>query len=77
MIIGQGTLSCCRSNQTGRIEACTIQAFQSVYQAGQERVLDHVRDVLCEQAGPLLILVDVGCHELLVESELPGPGEKT
>jgi hypothetical protein len=25
----------------------------------------------------LLILGDVGCHELLVQSELPGPGEKT
>ena len=76
MIIGQGTLSCCRSNQTGRIEACTIQAFQSVYQAGQERVLDHVRDPFHEKVSPLLILGDVGCRELLVQSVLPGPGEK-
>jgi hypothetical protein len=47
-----------------------------VHEARQEGVLDHVRDLLGEQVGPLLILSDFGCHELLVESVLPGPGEK-
>jgi hypothetical protein len=48
-----------------------------VHQARQERVLDQVRDLLGEQFRPLLILGDVGCHELLFESQLPGPGEKS
>jgi len=60
----------------GRIEACPIQAFQSVYQAGQERILDHVWDPFHEEIRPLLILGDVCCHELLVQSQLPGPGEE-
>jgi hypothetical protein len=76
VIIGQRTLGCCRSNECGRIEARPIQAFQSVYQARQERILDQVRDLFHEEVPPLLILRDVGCYELLVKSVLPGPGEK-
>jgi hypothetical protein len=77
VIIGERSFGCCGSDETGRIEACTIQAFQSVYQAGQERILDHVRDPFHEEVRPLLILGEVRCHELLVQSELPGPAEKT
>jgi hypothetical protein len=76
VIIGQGSVGCCRSNECGRIEARTIQAFQPVYQAGQERILDQVGDLFHEEVRPLLILGDVGCHELLVQSVLPGSGEK-
>jgi hypothetical protein len=61
MIIGQWSFGCCRLNECGRVDAYAIQVFQSVYQAGHERVLDHVRDLLGEQLCPLLILNDVGC----------------
>jgi hypothetical protein len=76
VIIGQGSFGCGRLNECGRIEARTIQAFQPVYQARQERILDQVWDPFHEDARPLLILRDVGCHKLLVKSELPGLGEK-
>ena len=45
-------------NETGHLEACTIQVLQPLRKARQERVLDQVRNPSCDQVRPLMILSD-------------------